>query len=153
MDESPGCGHRLGHHSASELRKKLKRVKKERARSDFSTLPCLGASPSPSLLQDPRRKTVWVPPQHEPPLYQLTPTSRAAFVPLPRDPPPLPISQHLCASIPSWVGPGDSRGVKAWRQCGRCGLWGPGSCLSFSTWWGGRRPKQGGLEVRQSARG
>lgn len=104
MDESPGCRYQLGHHSASELRKKLKKVKKERARSDFSTLPCLGASPSPGLLQDPRRKTVRVPPQHAPPLYQLTPTSRAAFVPLPRAPPPLSIPSIFV--LPSQAGLG-----------------------------------------------
>lgn len=129
----------------------MKEVKKETTRSDFSTLPCLGASPSPGLLQDPRCKTVLVPPHCAPPLHQLTPPSRAACVPLFRAHPPLSISQHLCASIPSWVGPGDSHHVRAWGQCGRCGFWDPGSCLSFSTWWGGGRPKQGGLEVGQSA--
>ena len=153
MDESPGWGYRLGHHRASELREKMKEVKKETTRSDFSTLPCLGASPSPGLLQDPRRKTVLVPPHRAPPLHQLTPTSRVACVPLSRAHPPLSISQHLGASIPSWVGSGDSHRVRAWGQYGRCGFWDPGSCLSFSTWWGGGRPKQGGLEVGQSARG
>lgn len=61
----------------------MKEVKKETTRSDFSTLPCLGASPSSGLLQDPRRKTVLVPPHCAPPLHQLTP------------PPGLPVS--LCS--------------------------------------------------------